>query len=216
VWLVELAPIQDSALVATTIAAIFGLPEVPDRTPLEVLTNYLQRKQLLLLLDNCEHVIATCAEAVERLLRACPELQILATSREALGVAGEIEWAVTALRTPELPTADYNPIQAHAIQSYEAVHLFLHRAQTAKSDFVLSEQNAPAIAQICSQLDGMPLALELAAARLKGLTVAEVAARLQDRFALLSGGRRTAMLRHQTLRAAIDWSYDLLTESEKA
>ena len=215
VWLVELAPIQDGGLVPTTIAAVFALPEVPDRTPLEVLTTYLQHKQLLLLLDNCEHVIATCAEAVERLLRACPQLHILATSREALGVEGEMEWVVTALRTPELPTADYKSIQPYDIQDYDAVHLFLDRAQSAVPDFVLTEHNAPAVAQICSQLDGMPLALELAAARLKGLTAAEVAARLQDRFVLLSGGRRTALLRHQTLRAAIDWSYDLLTELEK-
>src|SRR5690349_17538244 len=182
------------------------LPEVPDRTPLEVLIAYLQPKHLLLLLDNCEHIIATCADAVERLLRVCPHLHILATSREALGVEGEREWVVRGLRTPALPIGAHQPLKANAIQDYEAVTLFLHRVQTNKPDFVLSEQDAPAIAQICTHLDGMPLALELAAARLKGLTVQEVAARLQDRFALLKSGRRTALLRHQTLHAVIEWS----------
>lgn len=215
VWLVELAALQEATFVPQLLMDTFKLPEVPGRLPLDALTTYLQHKQLRLLLDNCEHLIATCAELVTRLLRSCPHLSILATSREALNVDGEVEWLVPPLRTPEWPTDASAKLAANTIVDYAAVNLFLARARAMKPDFALTDQNAPAIVQICVQLDGMPLAIELAAARLKGLTVEQIAARLHDRFTLLTSGRRTALLRQQTLRAAIDWSYDLLTEPEK-
>lgn len=214
-WLVELAAIQEEAQVAKTIAAALRLPDLPGRSAIEALLTYCQNKELLLLLDNCEHLIATCAELVERLLRACPKIHILATSRESLGVDGEIEWIVAPLRTPNVQSDEQKRLTISELRDFEAIDLFLERACAIKPDLVFTERNAPTIVSICTHLDGIPLALELAAARLTGLTVEELAERLQDRFSILTGGKRTALPRHQTLRATIEWSYNLLSEPEK-
>ncbi len=215
VWLVELAAIQEGHLVAQAVSAVLHLPDLPGRSVLDGLRTYLQNKDLLLLLDNCEHLIAACATLVAQLLRACPKLHILATSREALAVDGEVEWAVHPLRTPDVQSGEHQRLTVGELSSFEAIRLFVERAQNVKPDLTLTEQNAPIIAQICQQLDGIPLALELAAALLSGLTLEELADHLQDRFTLLVTGRRTALPRHQTLRATIDWSYDLLNAAEK-
>ncbi len=211
VWFVELAPVADPALIPQTLLAIFNLREDAHRTPLEVLIHYLRAKNLLLMLDNCEHLIEACAKISEALLRACPKLKILASSREALGIAGEVPYRVPSLAAPNpnhLP-----PLEK--LSDVESIRLFIERAATAKPDFKLTKDNASFVAQTCSRLDGIPLAIELAAARVKMLSPEQIAARLDDRFRLLTGGSRTALPRQQTLRAMIDWSYSLLSEQEK-
>ena len=210
IWLVELAPLSDPALVPQVIATTLGLIEQSSRSPLNILRDFLQSKRTLLIIDNCEHLIQACAQLAETLLHACPDLHILATSREALGVAGENLYLVPTLTTPD-------PINAtlDTLSQYEAVQLFLERAQSAVADFSLTQDNASAVAQVCYHLDGIPLAVELAAARVKLLRVEEIAAHLHDRFRLLTSGARTALPRHQTLQALIDWSYELLSEPER-
>jgi predicted ATPase/class 3 adenylate cyclase len=211
VWLVELAPLSDPTLVTQTVASTLGVREQPRRTILDALMDYLRAKQLLLILDNCEHLIETCAQIADTLLRAAPRLKILATSREALGIAGE-----TAYRVPSLPLPD--PRQLHdldALAQNDCVHLFVDRAIAAYPSFHLKEKNAQAIADICRRLDGIPLAIELASARTKVFPPEEIAARLDDRFRLLTGGSRTALERHQTLFALIEWSHNLLSEAER-
>ena len=211
VWLAELAPVTAPALVPQTLLSIFNLREDGRRTALEVLINYLRPKTVLLILDNCEHLIEACAQTSEDLLRACPKLKILASSREALGIAGEVPYRVPSLATP-------NPNQLPPLEillAVESIRLFIERATTAKSDFRLTKDNASSVAQICFRLDGIPLAIELAAARVKVLSSEQIALRLDDRFRLLTGGARTALPRQQTLRALIDWSYSLLSEQEK-
>jgi len=211
-WLVELAPLADPALVVQTLAAALGVREQPERPLIEVLLDYLRAKHLLLILDNCEHLIEACAQASDRLLRVATGVKILASSREALGIAGE-----TAFRVPSLsaPAAD-SAFTLEALGQFEAVRLFVARAQLALPSFALTQQNMLAVAQVCRRLDGIPLALELAAARVKLLSAEQIAARLDDSFRLLTGGSRTALPRQQTLRALIDWSHDLLTEPERA
>ncbi|MGH2621816.1 MAG: protein kinase domain-containing protein [Anaerolineales bacterium] len=216
VWLVELGALSDSNLVAQTVAAALGLADEADR-PIDRLSDYLRTKNLLLLLDNCEHLIAACAELAEALLQACPTLRVLATSREALGIAGESTLAVPPLAVPDpgalvLDDADLPSVML----PYEGVRLFMERAVAIHPEFRLTNANAQAVAQICHRLDGIPLAIELAVARVKALSVEQIAARLDDRFLLLTGGSRTALPRHQTLQALIDWSYDLLAEPERA
>ncbi|MBI3912103.1 MAG: tetratricopeptide repeat protein, partial [Armatimonadetes bacterium] len=211
VWLVELAPLSDPALVPQTLLSTLGLIEPVGRPALAVLTDFLRAKHALLLLDNCEHLIQACAQLAETLLHACPKLQILATGREALGVPGEMTFSVPTLSTPDT----YQLPALEALNGYEAVRLFVERAQTALSGFLLTSDNALAVAQVCHRLDGIPLAIELAAARAKVLRVEQIAARLDDRFRLLTSGSRTALPRHQTLQALIDWSYDLLSEPER-
>lgn len=215
IWFVELAPLHEAALAASTMLATFQLPVLSGHAPTAVLLSYLKQKQMLVVLDNCEHLITTCADLVDRILHTCPGVTILATSREALNVDGEVEWPVKPLTTPPLPHIPAIQLNTTPLRDFEAVQLFLDRAQTIRADWQLTEQLAPAVAQICTHLDGIPLAIELAAARLKGLTVEEIAAHLDDRFTLLTNGRRTVLLRHQTLRATIDWSYDLLSEPER-
>ncbi len=211
VWLVELAPLSDPALVLPTVAATQDLREVPDRPLAKTLADHLHPKSLLLVLDNCEHVIQACAELAETLLRTCPNLKLLATSREALNIAGETALSVPSLSLPDVHrTTDV----ARMTQS-EAVRLFVDRALAVKPDFHMTEANAPIVAQICLRLDGIPLALELAAVRVRALSLEQIAARLDDRFRLLAGGSRTALQRHQTLTALMDWSYDLLSEAER-
>jgi predicted ATPase/class 3 adenylate cyclase len=210
IWLVELAPLADPLLVPQAALAVLGLQEDGQRTPLQILIDYLQPKTLLLLLDNCEHLIAACAELSDALLRACPQLRILASSREALGVAGE-----AAYRVPSLAAPAAEEMALEELASLDAVRLFVERAAAARPGFTLNEQNAAAVAQICRRLDGIPLAIELAAARVKVLAPEQIAARLDDRFRLLTGGSRTALPRQQTLRALIDWSYSLLAPEEQ-
>jgi predicted ATPase len=211
VWFVDLAPLADPALVPQAVAAALGVQEAPGRPLLATLGDYLRSRNLLLLLDNCEHLLDACAQLTDTLLRACPQVRILATSRELLGLAGETAWRVPSLSLPD-------PRQEASVASliqYEAVQLFLERARAVLPSFNLTEANAPGVARICRRLDGIPLAIELAAARIRGLTVDQLAERLDDRFRLLTGGSRVALRRQQTLRATVDWSHDLLSEQER-
>jgi len=213
VWFVELAPLSDPGLVPQTVAMALGVREIVGRPITETLMDYLRaKKDLLLLLDNCEHLVEACARLMDSLLHTCPCLRLLASSREVLGIAGEIPFPVPSLSLPD----PKKTVSLENLAQYEAVQLFIERAETVLPGFTLTSQNAPAVAQVCHQLDGIPLALELAAARVKMLTVEQIAARLDDRFRLLTGGSRAALPRQQTLRALIDWSYDLLSASECA
>lgn len=211
VWFVEFAPLADPDLIPQTILAVLRLGEQPGKTALKVLEESLNTKKLILILDNCEHLIEPSARVVNALLLSAPEIKILASSREALGVKGELAWHVPSLGLPD-PKAH---IEIEQLTQYESVRLFIERASLVQPHFKVDKDNAPAIAQICYRLDGIPLAMELAAARLKLLSADQIAARLDDRFRLLTGGARTAMPRQQTLRATVDWSYDLLAENEK-
>ena len=221
-WPVELAPLTDPTLVTQGVATALEVREVPGRSLRDVLIDYLRYKQLVLVLDNCEHLVDACATLVDTLLRSCPKLKILASSRESLGIAGETVFRVPSLAVPELreaPDSTGAPPAAGlsspaALARYPAVRLFVERAQTALPGFELTSTNGPAVAQICRRLDGIPLAIELAAARVRVLTAEQIAARLGDRFRLLTGGSRTAVPRQQTLRALIDWSWELLSEPE--
>jgi predicted ATPase/DNA-binding SARP family transcriptional activator len=211
VWWVELAALSDAALVPQSVATALGVREQAGRALTEALVDYLRTKQLLLLLDNCEHLVEACAHLVEQWLSECPHLRILATSREALRVGGETTWLVPSLSLPEAQP----PSTVEELMRCEAIRLFIERATTVLPTFRLTAANAPLVAQICRRLDGIPLAIELAAARVKVLAAEQIAARLDDVFHLLTAGRRTALLRHQTLRAAMDWSYDLLSDTER-
>ncbi|MSP13036.1 MAG: hypothetical protein EXR62_08760 [Chloroflexi bacterium] len=212
VWLVELAPLSDPALLPHTVATALGLRLEPGQPLVKALTDYLQVKHLLLMLDNCEHLVEASARLVEALLRACSQVTILASSREALGIAGEVPFPVPSLALPD--TRHLPPVASLA--DYEAIRLFIDRATAALPGFTFTGQNAPAVAQVCYRLDGIPLAIELAAARVKMLQVEQIEARLDDRFRLLTGGSRTALPRQQTLQSAIDWSYNLLSLPEHA
>ncbi len=208
VWLIELGQLSDPNLIPQSIASTLEVREVAGRPLMVALVDYMRDKNLLLTLDNCEHMIDACAKLADSLLHACPRLKILTSSREALGIAGETSFRVPSLALP--------PEQATVLDlDCESACLFVERANAVQPRFAVTSQNAPAIAQICRRLDGIPLALELAAARVNVFTVEQIAARLNDRFRLLTGGSRTAMPRQQTLRAAIDWSYDLLSEAER-
>lgn len=210
VWWIELAALADPALLPQAISKVLGVWEVPNQPLTDTLAKYLRAKKLLLLMDNCEHVIDACARLAEALVSACPDLKLLVTSRETLALAGEHVYLVPTL---SLPSTLQLPV--HEILEHEATRLFVERALAAKFGFALTEQNAVLIGQICQRLDGMPLAIELAAARVKHLSPEEIAARLDDRFEFLTSGSRTALARHQTLRATIDWSYNLLSEIER-
>jgi predicted ATPase/class 3 adenylate cyclase len=211
VWLVELAPLADPTLVPHTVAATLGVQEQPGRALLDVLRDYLRAKSLLLLLDNCEHLIEACAQLVEALLRAAPSLRILASSREALGIAGETAYRVPSLTVPQRR----QPHDLDTVARNDCVRLFVERATAALPSFRLTAMNAPAVAEIGRRLDGIPLAIELAAARTRVVPPEQIAARLDDRFRLLVGGSRTALPRHQTLLALIEWSHELLTAPER-
>ena len=236
VWLVDLAPVAEDAGVAQAIAGVLGVREEPDRPLLETLAGALRSTRLLLVLDDCERVVGGSAAAAEALLRAAPQLQVLATSRQALGVAGETVWRVPPLRLPPCgppappgrgrprrpepagrrpPQGDDRGDSPEGLLRYDAVRLFLERAQASRGAFRLTRQNAPALVAVCRRLDGLPLALELAAARVRVLSVEQLAARLDDRFRLLTRGSRTAPPRQQTLRATVAWSYDLLAAPER-
>jgi predicted ATPase/DNA-binding SARP family transcriptional activator len=212
VWLADLSVVADPAFVPQAVAGVVNVREESGRLVSAVLGDYFLAKHALLLLDNCEHVAATCAQLAEQLLRRCPDLHVLATSREVLGVQGELVHRVSSLSSPD--TRRSCPLGE--LRGFEAVQLFVDRAALSRPGFELTEENAPMVGLICAHLDGIPLAIELAAARLKSLPVDAIAARLDRRFRLLSGGTRTALSRHQTLRAAMEWSYDLLSEPERS
>jgi predicted ATPase len=210
VWLVELAPIADPALVMHAICTALEVTPQGNTPALNVLTDYLKQKKLLLVMDNCEHLIDACARLCDLLLHTCPNLQILASSREGLGTEGENTYHVPSLSLPESKS------QFSDFEKSEAVSLFAERATSIIPEFELTVSNAPVVAQICKRLDGIALAIELAASRVKLLKVEQIASRLDDAFRLLTGGSRTALPRQQTLRAMIDWSYNLLSDEEKA
>jgi predicted ATPase/DNA-binding CsgD family transcriptional regulator len=210
-WLIELADTEDPSLVAQRVAAALGVRAEPDRPLAETLTVALRPRRLLLILDTCEHVVDASAALVQQLLAGCPGLRVIATSREPLRVRGETVWRVPPL---ELPAA-IGHLSADELTRHEAIRLFADRAAAVRPGFTLDAGNAPAVARLCRTLDGMPLAIELAAARVGALSVEQIAARLGDRFQLLASGDRTAPVRQQTLRAAVDWSFELLTEPEQ-
>ncbi len=210
--LVELAPIGDPALLARAVAAVLSVQEVPGRTLTEALVACLRQRRLLVVLDNCEHLLGACAELVGALLSGCPQLRILTTSREPLAIAGERVWQVPPLPVP----APAEQPQPEALMSYDGVRLFVERAEAVQPGFVLSGEVAPAVSEITRRLDGIPLAIELAATRVEMLTPVEIARRLDDRFALLTKGARNGLARHQTLRSALDWSHELLPSPERA
>ena len=216
VWLVELAALSDPTLVPQALASVLELREEPGRSLSETVKAYLLPKSALLVLDNCEHLHAACAHLTHTLLTACPQVRILATSREALGCTGEQNFRVPSLLSPDpkqLPTQEKD--LPAVVGEYEAVRLFVERARLQKPEFVLTEENAPAVALICHRVDGIPLAIELAAARIRSLTPTQIAARLNHFFRFLTGGNRSLLPRQQTLRATLDWSYDLLSEQER-
>jgi predicted ATPase/class 3 adenylate cyclase/DNA-binding CsgD family transcriptional regulator len=198
VWYVDLAPITDPDLVPVTAARALGLPDQPGQPTMDVLGRFIQDRQMLILLDNCEHLLDASAELITGALAGCPALKLLTTSREPIGVAGEVSW-----RVPSLSLAD------------EAIELFGERARRALPDFAVAEDNAATVEEICQRLDGMPLAIELAAARVRALTLDEILDGLHDRFRLLTGGARRSVRRQQTLHASVDWSHALLTETER-
>jgi len=194
---VDLTPLTDAALVAEQVAAALHARETADATPMRMLVDTIGRERVLLILDNCEHLVDACASLAESILRACPRLTVLATSREALGVASETAWLVPPLGAGE------------------ATELFVERAQATLPAFAMTESNGSAVHEICRRLDGIPLAIELAAARVRVLSPEQIATRLDDAFRLLSAGSRTALPRHRTLRATMEWSFALLGEREQ-
>jgi non-specific serine/threonine protein kinase len=208
---VDLGPLADPTLVPHTVAASCGVPERAGLEVVDALAATLRHQNLVLILDNCEHLLAACAHLVEALLAACPQLQILATSREALAVPGEVIWLVAPLRVPE-----HDAVAVEDLLAYDAVALFVARAAAALPGFRLTSENAASVARICRRVEGLPLALELAAARLRVLSPSELAERLDDSLLLLTRGSRTAPARQQTLRATLDWSYTLLAEAERS
>ena len=212
VWLVELAALSDPALLMQEIAGVLGVREESEKKLRQTLIDTLRPQTTLLVLDNCEHLVEEAARTADALLKACPRLSILATSREALGIGGEAVLALQPLSMPALGTAAATP---DALAECEAVRFFVERATAALPAFRFSAGNAAAVASVCARLDGIPLALELAAARVRVLTPEQIDGRLNDRFRLLSGGSRTALPRQQTLRALVDWSYDLLSPPEQ-
>jgi predicted ATPase len=217
VWLVELEAVSDPAMVPQSLAVALGIGESaslgvadPLRPLAERVIDYLRGKEVLVVLDNCEHLVEACAQVAERVLRSAPRTRFLVTSRERLGVAGE-----ALLTVPPLGVPGSRELALGQIAGSEAVQLFVDRATDVQRAFVLDDSNAPAVAHICRRLDGIPLAIELAAARVRILTPLQIAARLDDRFGLLTSGSRGALPRHQTLRAAVDWSYELLAGPER-
>jgi predicted ATPase/transcriptional regulator with XRE-family HTH domain len=213
VWLIELAPISNPSVIASTIASTLGVQEVANRPLLQTLVAYLKSKTLLLIVDNCEHLIAEVATVADALLRGCPGLRILATSRESIRAAGEQAYRLPPLQVPSADAA--RRISAVDAPSYGAIALFAERARSADFRFALTDENAPAVAEVCRRLDGMPLAIELAASRVTALPVAALAEQIDRHFRILTGGDRAALPRQQTMRATIDWSYDMLAEPER-
>lgn len=220
IWWVELAALSEDSQVPQAVAKVLDVQQGIQPSLTDVLITNLRTKQMLLVLDNCEHLVAACAELAERLLSQCPDLQILTTSREAFGIFGEVNWLVPSLTLPGVERTDYTkPEQLAELLQFEGIQLFVERASAAQRTFSLMPANTPALLQICQQLDGIPLAIELAAARVKLMTVEQLATRLMGalgaRFNLLTDGSRTILPRQQTLRATMAWSYALLNDQEQ-
>ena len=209
VWFVDLAPLSDPNLIPRTITSILGLPETPVQETIKSLTTFLYPRKILILFDNCEHVLSGVAPLVESVLRACPQVQIIATSREILNIPGEKQFHILPLPYPPEGSSETS-----IIANFASVRLFMQRARNIQTSFELTDENASSVAKICRRLDGIPLAIELAAARVGLLRLWQIEAQLKDRFQLLTSGSRT-LARHQTLRAMIDWSYDLLSDEER-
>ena len=210
-FIIDLAPLSNPALVPQHVLSALGVPEEPGRNQIETLVSHLTGRRLLLLLDGCEHLLSACAAIAETILLSCPHVRILATSREPLGIGGEMTWRVPSLSVPDAVAVR----DTHDVERYDSVRLFIDRALQSKPDFAINETNVGAVVQVCRRLDGIPLALELAAVRVKVLSCEQIAERLDDRFRLLTSGARNALPRHQTLRATVDWSYELLEERER-
>jgi predicted ATPase len=208
VWLVELAPLSDPDLLPQAVASVLGIRETPGTPLVETLVDYLGPRNVLLILDNCEHLIGACASLTEALLRRCSDLRVLATSREALGASGETLFSIPPLSLPD----PHRPPDVEGLPRYEASRLFVEKARAVKPDFSLTGDNAMAVVQVCYRLDGMPLAIELAAARVRVLSMDQISTRLDDSFRLLTGGGRSVLPRQRTLKATMDWSYGLLSE----
>ncbi len=211
VWLVELAPLRDPKFVPAAVAKSLDLAETASVSTTELVTGYLKRRNALLILDNCEHVVGAVAELVDALLQSCEDLRILTTSREPIKIGGEHSLRVASLDVPEKGAA----LNATSAMQYSAIALFVERARSISADFQLSDDNVAAVAELCRRLDGIALAIELAAAQVKVLSVEHLGQKLDDRFRLLTGGSRTALTRQKTMRALVDWSYDLLTAKEQ-
>ena len=217
VWLAELAPLSHPSLVVQTVASVLAVREQPGMPLKELVLDYLRDKHLLLILDNCEHLIETCVQLTDEFLHNAPKMKVIASSREALGINGETIYRVPSLSLPEQThPAGTAQVTREAVAGFESVQLFVERATAANPKFQLTDENASSVAQICKRLDGIPLAIELAASHVKVFSPEQIAMRLDDRFKLLTGGSRTALPRQQTLRALIDWSYDILTTDEQA
>jgi predicted ATPase/DNA-binding SARP family transcriptional activator len=221
-WFVDLAALVDPALVSQAVASVLHVPDQVGRPLSETLLDYLRAKHLLLVLDSCEHLLEPCARLADKLLQGCPRLRLLATSRQSLGIAGESVWRVPSLDLPPAPTSEREDgtgseeDRLARLQEYAAIRLFAERALQSYAGFRLTARNAPAVTRICRRLDGIPLAIELAAARMRALPPEQIASRLDNRFRLLTDGSRTAPPRQQTLLATLDWSYDLLSAQEQA
>jgi len=211
VYWVELAPVTDKSLILQAVAASLGLHEITNQPLKNIVFNFLGSRHLLLVLDNCEHLVAECAHVVDWLLGSCPNLKILTTSREVLDLTGELNFVVPVLSLPNVQQMSLIDL----LMQYESIRLFVERTSVIRPGFALTERNAFHVTQICQRLDGMPLAIELAAARVAMMSIEEIAKHLDDRFNLLTSGNRAVLPRHQTLRAAIDWSYELLSDSER-
>lgn len=211
IWMVELAPVAEEERVIETVAKVLGVQEDPGRPLLDLVVDQWKERAALLLLDNCEHLLGACSTLAEHLLRNCPDLKIIASSREGLGISGETIYQVSSMALPPA-----TPIALAECAAIESVQLFVERASAAQPGFELTEELIPSVQKVCRRLDGIPLALELAAARVRMLPVAEIATRLDDRFRLLTGGSKTALPRQQTLRATIDWSYEHLSAEEQS
>ncbi len=211
IWLVELAELHDPALLTVTVAETLGLRDQSVRWAVPALAEYLAQRRILLVLDNCEHLVDACAELADQLLRACPDLRILATSRQPLGINGEASLVVPPLSVPDPDRA----VSAAGLIQYEAANLLVDRASAVLPGFAVDDDNAAAVAQLCRSLDGIPLAIELAAVRLRVLSLDQIVSRLDNRYRLLTTGSRSAPARQQTLRALIDWSYELCSEQER-
>ena len=212
VWLVELAPVAEPADVVSAIRTVLTLPDTAAVDTVEALASALAESRALVILDNCEHLLGMVAVVVDRLLTRAPHLNVLATSRIPLGVPGEVVWPVPPLRCPSIEDP---ALPVEQLSQYEAVRLFVDRASQARPNFHIDEHNAPAVAEICVRLDGIPLAIELAAARCRSLTAERILTGLSDALPLLTGGARTVQPRQQTLEAAIVWSHDLLADLDR-
>lgn len=211
VWLVEFAPLSDPDMAPSVLAGVLGVTEVANRSLVDSIVYWLKLKKALLILDNCEHVLEAAAKLVDSILRGCPTVRVIVASRQALGIDGETVHRVASLAVPEA----VDGLSTQEALQYEAIALFVERASAAVEDFKLTDANVGTVAHICRRLDGIALALELAAPRLKALSVEQLSDKLNERFRLLTGGKRTSLQRQQTMRALIDWSYDLLSDTEK-